>query len=313
MSNSPDTILCSACIGNCPETRARRLQGDSILSPRQVASMSAQVAEAVRSMRRIRQLDGSHLRSFVPGQHAALSRQPDKAPPQPGTEYRSLVEQISLLSGTLRPCTFAGPSELPPIPALAAAAASSDSTVLPSAIADPSKSPATEPAAFFQLGQHSAPSQLDCSKRMPADGNSTEPGDAGMSADMQPEMSAAAASQGKRKLDSSVSETERAAKRPCEGASIPELEPHQALVPSPGDVSPAEGCPRSVSCAASPEQSGSAQRRMSAQTDSRVRMKQRELVPVQDLLATKYRLPGCSPPKNLLSGALSIFALHLLL
>ena len=304
MSNSPDTILCSACICSGRETRARRLQGDSILSPRQVASMSAQVAEAVRAMQGVRQLDGSHLQSFMPGQHAALSRQPDKAPPQPGTEYRSLLEQISLLSGTLRPCTLVGHCELPPPQALAAASTSDGSTVLPSAGADTTGAPAAKPADFFQIGQQGTPSQLGCSDKMPRGGNSVPPGDQETGADMQHDMAAAPAAQGKRKLDSCASEAGRSAKRPCSSASMCEPEPHQALVTYPETEPITPGCPRTAGCAATPEQSGSAQRRESAQTDSRVRMKQRELVPVQDLLATKYRLPGCSPPKNLLSGAL---------
>ena len=303
MSNSPDTILCRACIGSGRETRARRLQGDSILSPRQVASMSAQVASAVRAMQGVRQLDSSHMHSLMPGQHAALSRQPDKAPPQPGTEYRSLLEQISLLSGTLRPCAVVDRFELPPPPALPAASASGGSKVPPSAGADTSGAPASTPAAFFQIGRHSTPSQLPCSEKAPTEGNSAKPGDQETGADMQHDVAAAAAAQGKRELDSCASKAEQAPKRSRKGAIMPEPEPDQALTPSPGEASPAEGCSHDVGCAATPEQSGSTQRRMSAQTDSRVRMKQRELVPVQNLLATKYRLPGCSPSKNLLSGA----------
>ena len=130
-----------------------------------------------------------------------------------------------------------------------------------------------KPAAFFQIGQQGTPSQLGCSDKMPRGGNSVPPGDQETGADMQHDMAAAPAAQGKRKLDSCASEAGRSAKRPCSSASMCEPEPHQALVTYPETEPITPGCPRTAGCAATPEQSGSAQRRESAQTDSRVRMK----------------------------------------
>lgn len=309
MSQSPDTILCSACSGSGVKAEARRLQGDSILSPKQVRSMRAQVTHAVRAMQGWTQVAGGHSQNCMPGQHAMLSSEPEQASPQqvmqPGTEYRTVIQQIGLLSGTLRPCNeqrLGGQ----PASAVASISAADGSRALPCWSLGTSGSPATDSAALNEAGQHSNASQPDCSKNLPRNGISIEQGGKGRrTAIWQDTSAAAAASLGKRKLSSCAPEAERPGKRPCEGACMPEPEPLQALMPCPGHQSLAHGCSRDVSCTAAPEQSVAVQRRGSFQADSRVRMKQRELVPVHDLLAGKYHLPGRDPPKSPLSGALN--------
>ena len=310
VDSSPDTILCSTCCGSSPRTRAGRLQGEAILSPKQVESMRAQVAYAVRAMQDSMQLNGSHRQGFMPGQHAALGKEPGEAcaapqaAAQPGTEHRTVIEQIGLLSGTLRTCAAVRCSEQP---GAAAATLAPDGTRAPSC-AGPvlCGAPLSVSAAVDGARQHSILLQL-CpayGEKLPTGGSSIEPGDKERGRDMQ---QGAAASQNKRKLDCCAPEAERSAKRACEGASMPEAQPHRAPMPCPGDKPLAHGCSPDAGCAAAAEQGGTMQRRGSAQAGSRVRMKQRELVPVRDLLASKYRLPGRSPPKNLLSGALSQF------
>ena len=309
IDSSPDTILCSACCASSPRARAGRLQGEAILSPKQVESMRAQVAYAVRAMQDSMQLDSSRWQSFMPGQHAVLGGVPEEARvasqalAQPGTEHRTVIEQIGLLSGTLPPRSAV---RYMAQPVAAAVILAPDGAGAPSC-ADPGPcgAPPSDPAAGGAAEQQSVPLRqcLESCEKLHAESSCTEPGDTKAGSEKQQGNAAAAASQEKRKLDGCAPEAEQSAKRACEGASMPEAEPHQALAPSPLGYDPlVPGSPPDVACAAAAEEDGSAQRSRSAQAGSRVRMKQRELVPVRDLLASKYHLPGRSPPKNLLSG-----------
>ena len=115
---------------------------------------------------------------------------------------------------------------------------------------------------------------------------------------------AQAALPGKRRLQDS-SAAEPAPKRSCWSSGRVSREPHQASGPwLQLALTPDEGSALGAhSESAAPGQGARLQHSESMQAGSRVRMKQRELVPVQSLLASTSQPPGRSGPANPLSGA----------
>ena len=115
---------------------------------------------------------------------------------------------------------------------------------------------------------------------------------------------AQAALPGKRGL-LEAGEAEPAPKRPCWSSRHVSREPDQAagpwlqLAPTPDQGS----APGAHSEAAAPGQGAGTQHSESMQAGSRVRMKQRELVPVQSLLASTSQPPGRAGLATPLSGA----------
>lgn len=117
-------------------------------------------------------------------------------------------------------------------------------------------------------------------------------------AEMQRDAAMADAPQGKRQLESPVSEADTAAKRPRMSSSYLRTEPQQAQAhklvncQGPGLAHTDSSAPCAIIGGQRPE----AQRHESVQADSRVRIKQRELVPLKELLDS-----GCAEEEDWLT------------
>lgn len=256
----------------------------------------------------------------MPGRTEQIAGQPGQAglPTQAGAERPTGLEDNELLSGRLQRTvdsklqsseqTAAAPPQGSqpaaglarghqtslaegPLPAAESCAA---------AVNTGSAAEALDNSAYVQMQWELAQDAQPAERRHQ---RSAEAVDGAAHAQMLWEM-AQAAQRGKRRLGES-GQAEPAPKRLCWSSCLVSREPHQA--PDPRlQLAPTQeegSAPGAHSEAAALRQGAGMQQSESMQAGSRVRMKQRELVPVQSLLASTAQLPGRSGPATPLSGA----------
>ena len=308
--HSPDTVLCSVCM-----TGAKGRGDGALLSPAQLRSIRDHIegiAHSFRAWEQLQQLQqpgGSRRQSLRPGLQAHTGGSPDPEQALPGARQPrqgsepGRTEQVAGQPGQpglppqgSRPA--AGPAVEHQTSLAAGLLPAADSSA--AAVNTVSRSEALDDSAHAQMQRELAQDAQPAERRHQRGAGAVD----GAAHAQMPWDMAQAALLGKRGLWES-GEAEPAPKRPCWSSRLARREPHQALGPwLQLAAAPDQGsAPGAHSEAAASGQGATTQHSESMQAGSRVRMKQRELVPVQSLLASTSQPPGRAGRGTLLSGA----------